>query len=173
MTAPWIAIGRVRSANPAAREVRVEMRPGCNRAFPGMAWIRFERPAQAPLRCKVESVRVDGAVAVVRMGPGVPRDAVGVLRGANVVVMPEEMPGRSAEAWVLDDLVGLEVVLPDGALLGTICEVYEGPANDALAVARPDGSRCVLPVIDAVVRLVDFDARRVDVGDVAPYIVDA
>jgi ribosomal 30S subunit maturation factor RimM len=50
--------------------------------------------------------------------------------------------------------------------------VYEGPANDAFAVARPDGTRCILPAIDAVMLSVDTETATITTGDVSPFIVD-
>lgn len=172
MASPWIAIGRVRSVNPKAREVRVEIQAGYAEAFEAMAWIRFDQPPAPPLRCKVASARGNGTVAVVRLAPGLPRDAVGGLRGARVIAASDELPRRGGGKWVLEDLIGMAVVLPGGEVLGTVCEVYAGPANDAFAVDRADGSRCVLPLVEALVRAVSREAGRVEVGDVAPFIVD-
>lgn len=173
MADAWIAIGRVRSVNPRSREVRVGVLGGYARAFEGMAWIRFARGADAPLRCKVAAIRGDAEVMVVVLGPGLPRERVDGLRGATVVAAPEEIPARPGQGWRLTDLLGMTVVLPGGALLGAIGEVYEGPANDAFAVDRPDGGRCLLPAIPEVIESVDFDRRTVEVGDVAPYILEA
>jgi len=172
MAAPSIVIGRVRSVNPRAREVRVEILGGYTRAYDGLAWIRFERGPAGPIRCKIARIRSDATTAIVELGAGLPRDTVGQLRGANVVALPEEIPARPGNEWRLDELVGMAVVMPGGESLGTVCEVYEGPANDAFAVKRPGGGQCVLPAIPELVLAVDRDGGRIEVGDVAPFIVE-
>lgn len=168
----WRETGRVRSVNPRTREVRIAIRPGLGYVFDGLTWIQFMVPPGDPLRCKVAAIKSDESVAVVALAPGVSRDIVGRLKGVKVVMAPEAWPPRPGLAWRLDDLMAMKVVLPSGDLLGTVCEVYEGPANDAFAVLRPDGSRVILPVIDAVVRSVDSDNATINTGDVTPFMVE-
>lgn len=172
MADAWIAIGRVRSVNPRAREVRVEVLGDYGRAFEGMEWIRFVRDPAGPLRCKVTAVRGDAKVAVVVLGAGLPRDVVGQLRGARVVAAPAEIPARKSEGWRLEDLVGMAVLAEGKKPFGTVREVYEGPANDAFAVDQTGGGRCVLPVIPELIVAVDLDGRTVEIGDVGPFIVE-
>lgn len=169
----WREIGRVRSVNPRTREVRIAIPPGLGYVFSGLTWIQFVVSPDNPLRCKVASIKSDESVAVVALAPGVSRDIVGRLKGVKVVMALEAWPPRPGMAWRLDDLLAMKVVLPSGDVLGTVCEVYEGPANDAFAVVRPDGSRCVLPVIDAVVLSVDADTATINTGDVTSFLVEA
>lgn len=82
------------------------------------------------------------------------------------------MPSRPERSIQLSDLVNLKVVLPSGDVLGTVVEVYEGPANDAFAVASSSGYRCILPVIDPVIEAVDLDRNELRVGDITPYVVE-
>lgn len=173
MDEAWRETGRVRSVNPRTREVRIAIRPGLGYVFSGLAWIRFLVVPGSPLRCKVTSIKCDESVAVVALAPGVSRDIVGQLKGVKVVVAPEEWPSRPGVGWRLDDLLAMSVVLPTGDVLGTVCEVYAGPANDAFAVQRPDGSRCILPVIDAVMVSVDAETATIRTGDVSPFMVEA
>lgn len=172
MADAWTVIGRVRSVNARAREVRIDVRADYARAFEGIAWIHFERGPEGRLRCKVNGTRVEGAGAVVTLGAGLPRDVVGQLRGCTVVALPEDIPAPPDTDWRLNEWPGMVVVGPGGERLGTVDEVFEGPANDAVAVERDGGGRCVLPVIPEVIRAVDLDAGTIEVGDVAPFIVE-
>lgn len=173
MDEAWRETGRVRSVNPRTREIRIAIHPGLGYVFSDLAWIQFQVVPGNPLRCKVASIKHDDSVAVVALAPGVSRDIVGRLKGVKVVLSPGDWPARPGRAWRLDDLLGYSVLLPTGEALGTVCEVFEGPANDAFAVARPDGSRCILPVIDAVLVSVDADAATIKTGDVSPFMVEA
>jgi ribosomal 30S subunit maturation factor RimM len=173
MDETWRETGRVRSVNPRTRELRVAIRPGLGYVFTGLEWIQFQETPGRPLRCKVASIKSDDSVAVVALAPGVSRDIVGRLKGVKVVVALEEWPARPGTGWRLADLLGMTVVQSSGEVLGTVCEVYEGPANDAFAVARPDGTRCILPAIDAVMVSVDSETATISTGDVSPFIVEA
>ena len=172
MDEAWRETGRVRSVNPRTREVRIAIRVGLGYVVSDLAWIQFQVAPGNPLRCKVASIKHDDSVAVVALAPGVSRDIVGRLKGVKVVLPPGEWPPRPGRAWRLDDLLGFSVVLPSGEALGTVCEVFEGPANDAFAVARPDGSRCILPVIDAVLVSIDAEKGTINTGDVSPFMVE-
>lgn len=169
----WRETGRVRSVNPRTRELRIAIAPGLGYVFAGLTWIQFQAAPGKPLRCKVASIKSDDSVAVVALAPGVSRDIVGQLKGVKVVLAPEEWPARPGTDWRLVDLMGMAVVLDSGEVLGTVCDVYEGPANDAFAVARPDGSRCILPAIEAVMVSVDTEAATIRTGDITPFIVEA
>ena len=172
MSDEWIVVGRVRSVNPRGREVRVAAISGYAYVFANMAWIRFRRGGEDPLRCKVKRIRINDDNVIVELSPGLSRDIVGELRSTVVVMVEDEIPPRPGQKVRLVELLGLRVVLPTGATLGTIGEVYAGPANDAFAVDRPDGGRSILPVIDAVVESVDLDRGEVVVGDIAPFVVE-
>lgn len=169
----WRETGRVRSVNPRTRELRVAIRAGLGYVFSDLSWIQFMEATGKPLRCKIASIKSDESVAVVVLAPGVSRDIVGRLKGVKVVVPVEEWPARSGVGWRLADLIGMKVMQSTGEVLGTVCEVYEGPANDAFAVARPDGSRCLLPAISAVMMSVDADSATIITGDVSPFVVEA
>ena len=172
MSDEWKVVGRVRSVNPRGRDVRVAATKGYAYVFADMAWIQFRRGGDEPLRCKVIRTRTNDESVIVELSPGVSRDVVGELRSALVVMAEEEIPPRPGQKVRLVELLGLRVVLPTGATLGTIGEVYEGPANDAFAVDRPDGGRSILPVIEAVIESVDLDLGEVVVGDITPFVVE-
>ncbi len=172
MTESWLEVGRVRSANARQREVRVVPVAGREYVFSDLGWIRFRQGGEEGLRCKVLRTRPDGEVLIVALGPGVSRDVVGQLRGARVVMTPDEMPPKPGSQVRLSDILGLKVLLPTGDPLGSIVEVFEGPANDAFAVDQGDGRRCILPVIEEVIMSVDVAGGTLEVGDIGPYVVE-
>jgi ribosomal 30S subunit maturation factor RimM len=172
MSGAWYTLGRVRSVNARAREVRVVVRSGDAPSIEALAWVRFRHGAERPLRCKVVAARRDGEVAILTLGPGVSRDVVGRLRGTQAVLAPEEVPARPEREPALEDLIDLTVCEPAGTVLGKVTEVYEGPANHAFAVQRPDGRTCVLPLIEAVVQRVDLEAGVIHVGDITAFVVE-
>lgn len=62
-------------------------------------------------------------------------------------------------------LIGLPVVDPDGASLGTVVAVQHNPAQDLLVVRTATGDRLV-PFVEALVPEVDLDAGRVVVDPI-------
>lgn len=70
-----------------------------------------------------------------------------------------EAPGE--DEWWDSDLVGLQAVLPDGAVLGTIVEVVHLTGQDLLAVRDGQSRERLIPFVAAIVPVVDLAARQV------------
>lgn len=66
------------------------------------------------------------------------RDQAEALRGAKISVPRAELPELPAGEYYLCDLVGSEVVTPEGPL-GKVVEVRVHPSVDAIVIQLPDG----------------------------------
>ncbi len=171
MADPDIEVGLVRSVNPGKRSLRVKAARGYARVFAGMAWARFRLRGGAHLRCKVETVLETPLGPALTLAAGVPRENVGRLKGAVVLMTEAEMPAGGGNFEVAA-LAGMQVHDEAGVLLGRVREVYEAPSNDAFCVELVDGRRIILPVIDQVIAEVDVDEARLLVKDIRPYVVE-
>lgn len=80
-----------------------------------------------------------------------------VERGLELAVRRADLRQLDEDSFYVSDLVGLEVVDADGAIVGTVRDVYEGPANDALEL----DSGLLLPLVEDCVREIDLASRRV------------
>jgi 16S rRNA processing protein RimM len=114
---------------------------------------RFE--PGAVLRAGGEEVRVEerkrpGGRLVIRLDRPVPRGTALEVPRAD---LPEAEPGE----YYVFELVGLEVEEEGGRKLGVVTDVVPGPANDALEL----DTAILLPLVEACVRQVDLDGRRI------------
>jgi 16S rRNA processing protein RimM len=90
------------------------------------------------------------------------RGAAEALRGEAIVVPRAALGALEEGEYLVDDLVGCEVV--DGArLIGWVRDVLLLPSADALEVERPEKEPLLVPLVGDAVRSVDTGARRVDV----------
>jgi 16S rRNA processing protein RimM len=80
-----------------------------------------------------------------------------VERGAPLQVRRDELPEPEPGTYYAFQLVGLQVEEEGGRTLGTVTEVAPGVANDVLEL----DSGLALPMVDACVREVDLDRRRI------------
>ena len=78
-------------------------------------------------------------------------------RGATLAVRRDDLPEPDEDAYYVFQLVGLAVEEEGGRALGTVIEVENGPANDALVL----DSGLLLPLVDACVLDIDLERRRV------------
>ena len=171
MDATRVEAGAVISVNPGRRELRVRPLPAYRHEFESMEWLHVASPGGGEWRCRIHAARRAGDAFVLTLGAGTTRDHVAAMRGARVLLAPEECTARPEDDWQLGDLLGMRVTGPGNAE-GEIVEVFETPANAAFAVRRPDGSRFLLPAIPEVVELVDLDTNTVHLGPTGPYMVD-
>jgi 16S rRNA processing protein RimM len=80
-----------------------------------------------------------------------------VERGMELAVRRADLPQLEGDAYYVSDLVGLKVVDPEGAIVGTVRDIYQGPANDALEL----DSGLLLPLVEDCVREIDLASRRI------------
>jgi 16S rRNA processing protein RimM len=79
------------------------------------------------------------------------------LRGSVLEIDRELLPPTRADEYYVFQLVGLEVERADGTALGRVANVEPGVANDVLEL----DSGLLLPLVEACVRQVDLEARRI------------
>jgi 16S rRNA processing protein RimM len=123
-----------------------------------------EGASEAPGRFgKGATLHVDGAPAEVIVSK---RGACGrvvirldreVPRGATLAVPRAELPPPDDDAYYVFQLVGLAVEEEGGRALGTVTDVENAPANDAIVL----DSGLLLPLVDACVLDVDLERRRI------------
>ena len=80
-----------------------------------------------------------------------------VRRGATLAVRRDQLPDPEPDAYYVFQLVGLDVESADGTRLGEVKNVEPGVANDVLEL----DSGLLLPLVEACVREVDLEARRI------------
>ena len=97
----------------------------------------------------VESKR-SGGRPVVRLDREAPR-------GAELEVDRAALPPPKPGEYYVFQLVGLDVESTDGTRLGEVKNVEPGVANDVLEL----DSGLLLPLVEACVREVDLEARRI------------
>lgn len=83
-----------------------------------------------------------------------------VERGATLAVPRESLPPLGDGEYYTFQLVGLAVEEEGGRLLGHVADVLDYPANDVLEL----DSGASLPLVEACVRHVDLEGRRIVVA---------
>jgi 16S rRNA processing protein RimM len=97
-------------------------------------------------------------------------NAAEALKGAIVSVAEADLPAPAPNEFYFSQVIGCEVALDDGSVLGTIEEVFATGANDVWIV-RGGGREVLVPVIADVVKAIDLQARRVTIAAV-PGLLD-
>jgi 16S rRNA processing protein RimM len=156
-----VVVGRVGRAHGIRGQVTVDVRTDEPEArlAPG-AVLLTDPEAVGPLLVSAGQVH-SGRLLLTFEGVA-DRTAAEALRGTLLLaeVDPDVRPDDDEE-WYDHQLVGLDVVLPDGTAVGEVREVLHLPGHDLLAVDRPDGSEALVPFVTEFVPEVDLAANRV------------
>ncbi len=97
------------------------------------------------------------------------RDAAEALRGRRVLVEAAELEALPAGEYYGYQLVGCRIEGQDGALVGTVREIWETGGPDLLVVEGEGGREHLLPA--ALLREVDVEGRRA-VVELVPGLLD-
>ncbi|AWE42677.1 ribosome maturation factor RimM [Actinobaculum sp. 313] len=85
------------------------------------------------------------------------RTAAEQIRGVKLTVETDEDEIEEDDAWYAHELVGLEVLDPEGYTLGEVIGLEPMPAQDLLVVREPDGLIARVPMAREIVTEVDLD----------------
>ena len=119
-----------------------------------------------------DAVRVtDTATAVVRFKGIADRASAEALKGLELYVAREALPGTGTDEYYHADLVGLRVEDEAGRLIGHVHAIHNFGAGDVLDIEKPDGSDALLPFAREFVPVVDVAGGRVVVA--APEVIEA
>jgi 16S rRNA processing protein RimM len=107
----------------------------------------------------------EGVAEVSRIVDGVPvkvtdRAAAEKLTNIKLFIERSALPPADEDEFYLADLIGLAVVDPQGAALGSVSVVHDYGAGASLEILRPGASPVLLPFTAACVPTVDIAAGR-------------
>ena len=94
------------------------------------------------------------------------------LRGATVMVVAAALPPAEPSEFYYFQAIGCEIVTTTGLPVGIIEEVFSNGAND-IWVVRDRSAEHLVPVIEDIVKSIDWDARRVIIEVVPGLLTDA
>ncbi|SDT57490.1 16S rRNA processing protein RimM [Streptomyces sp. TLI_053] len=155
-----LVVGKIGRAHGIKGDVSVEVRTDEPELRLGPGAVLFTDPASAgPLT--VESGKVHSGRLLLRFAGVKDRNAAEELRGTILIaeVDPEERPD-DPEEYYDHQLIGLDVVLLDGTLVGELTEVVHLPYQDLLTVRKPDGTEALVPFVSRIVPTIDLENQR-------------
>jgi 16S rRNA processing protein RimM len=115
----------------------------------------------APAPTRVDRIEAGGRTLVVYLAGIATREAAEGVVGRYLEMPPRGLPDG---AYYWDDLVGLEVRDPRGAVVGELVEIFRAGENEVYRIVGPAGERLV-PALKRVVLEIDLAAGRMTVAD--------
>lgn len=159
-----IELGYVSKAHGLTGEVEVKLNWAQSRSLAELDEVLVTPRNQPPRSCRVEQVRRTPKGFLLKLEGVEGRIAAEALRGAIVGAYREALPSLDEGEYYLRDLVGAEVVAPDGTV-GQIVRVHVYPSVDSAEVELPGGERRELPLLDQWIESVDVESAVVRITD--------
>lgn len=112
---------------------------------------------------RIEKVRVNGKMLVVKLEGAEDRNAAEALRNAELFLSRDDMWEQPEGSYFIDELVGMSVLDEDGKLIGKLAKVHSRPAQDLYEIEKPDGGSFLLPAVKEFVLVVDTEKSAMTV----------
>lgn len=144
----------------------VASRIGEDALAPGVS-VRAQLPDHTSRSLRVRTLRLHKGRPLVAFEGVDDATAAEPLVGATLTV-PRDEVALASDEFFDDDLVGCVLVDERGRALGEVVGVEHFPAQDVLLVGP---QRAMVPLVRALIRAVDVDARRI-VVDLPPGLLD-
>ncbi|HVL56174.1 MAG TPA: ribosome maturation factor RimM [Burkholderiaceae bacterium] len=109
------------------------------------------------LHLTIERARCHGAAVVAKIAGIDERDGAERLKGAEVRIKRIDFPPLADDEYYWVDLIGCEVINPDGQPLGRVVSVDDHGAH---AILELDGG-VLIPFVSVYIVSVDLGARRI------------
>lgn len=127
---------------------------------------RFKKLKQVCLRLgresasifDIENARIHKGQALLKLKSIEDITGAETLRNALVQIRPDDAVILSPNEFYIHDLIGCEVALENGRILGKLTNVLRYPANDVYVVGEGK-AEILLPAIQDVVRNVDLKQK--------------
>jgi len=107
-----------------------------------------------------------GKLVVAQLDGITDREIARTFMGCEIAILPEQLP-ESDSGYYWMQLIGCQVLLPDGTLIGKVTELVETGAHDVLRVLKTDetgiGSVLIPFVMDKFILDVDVKAKTIQV----------
>ena len=156
-----VVVGRIGRPHGIRGEVSVEVRTDDPEGrFAVGTSLRTDPATVGPLT--IVAGKVHSGRLLLEFAGYTDRSAVEGLRGTLLLadVEPDEELDDPDEFYD-SQLVGLRVRTADGAHVGTVAEMVHLPAQDLLAVERPDAPEVLIPFVAEIVPTVDLVAGEI------------
>jgi 16S rRNA processing protein RimM len=155
-----ILVGRVAGAFGVRGEVRITAFTADPAAL--LTYKTLLRQDGAPA-LTLAGGRVANGTVIARAKEVAVREEAEALRGLQLFIPRDALPAPDADEFYVADLIGLDVVGPDGEALGRVKAIQDFGAGDLLEIQPPAGPSWYLPFTLENVPVVDLPGRRITI----------
>lgn len=113
--------------------------------------------------CRVEAVRLQKNVVILKLMGVDDRDSAERLRGTFISVTEDDLPELPDGQFYVRDLIGMTAVEENGNVLGHVTDVLQNTAQDIFEIEDDNGKKILIPKVDQFVLNIDSSKREITV----------
>jgi len=165
-----LCVGRVGKPHGLKGEIKVKPETEDPHRLVELESVFVGATAATSREFRLQSVRVQpfksGWTVLMSLAGVESIEAAESLRGQLVYARSADLPPMEEGEWLIDELVGLNVVLESGEQVGTVKEVLELPAHPTLVIDRPDAEDVLVPAISPFLVEVNVAEGRIQLSPI-------
>ncbi len=113
--------------------------------------------------CRIENVRLQKNVVILKLQGVDDRDGAERLRGTFIYVTEDDLPELPEGQFYVRDLIGMTAVEENGDVLGKVTDVIQNTAQDIFEIEDKNGKKILIPKVDQFVLDIDGSERKITV----------
>jgi len=114
-------------------------------------------------RYEIEGVRFVRQTVLLKLKGIDDRNAGEAVKGLGVFIDEADLPGLPEGEYYIRDMIGMAVKDDKGDLIGTLCDVMQGPAQDLYEVLLPDGRKILIPAVSEFILDINAGEKCINV----------
>lgn len=157
-----VAIGQIAGSHGVKGELKVKDFAGYSARFKALKRVFLPGAGDNAIEYPITGARAHQGMPLLTLAGIDDRDKADALRGQTLYIASDDRQPLAEGEYYQTDLLGLTVLLPDGAKLGELVDIIETGANDVYEVRGPGGP-FLIPAIKDVIGKVDLEARTMQI----------
>ncbi|HEX9079828.1 MAG TPA: ribosome maturation factor RimM [Desulfuromonadaceae bacterium] len=157
-----IPVGKIIGAHGIRGQVRVYSYSGNLESLRAARSVVLKSPQGDTREVAIKGVTPHSGKIILGLKDFTDINQVLPLVGSEVCLWRSQLPEPEEDEYYWRDLIGLEVVTTDGAVIGSVVDIFETGSNDVYVVRSGD-REYLIPAIGDVIRSIDLESGRMTI----------
>jgi len=109
----------------------------------------------------VETIRFHKNMVLAKTREVTSMNEAELLRNKEIVINREDLPPLAKGRFYVADIIGFQVVSPEGELLGTLKDVITPGKTDVFVLTATDGKEILVAAIDSNIKAINMAEKKI------------
>lgn len=153
-----IKIGKAVNAVGITGEIKVYNYSDYKERFEELEYIYMDEEKR-----KIKGVRYNKNMVILKLEDVNTRNEAELLKNKEIFIDEDQLRDLPQGTYYVKDMIGMEVIDEKNERIGRLSDVILRAAQDIYEIERQDGSKALIPAVEAFVKDVDMEKRVIRV----------